>query len=130
MIEESCRALRSERPQIRRAGLLAAAGTVKSRIYETVFARDGVEVVAPDEADQARVHAAIQDVKAGGRGAGTAGVLYSAGAALVARGAEAVILGCTEIPLVFDPMGAGYPTINPTRVLAQAAIAWALGERP
>ncbi len=127
MIEETCDALRSEWPRIRKAGLLAADGTVRSRIYETVFARRGVEVIVPGEADQACVRAAIQRVKSGMRDVGTADALSAAGATLVARGAEAVVLGCTEIPLVFDRAAAGYPTVNPTRVLAQAAVDWALG---
>jgi aspartate racemase len=47
----------------------------------------------------------------------------------VDAGARAVILGCTEVPLAFEPKEVNYPTVNPTRILAEAAVAWALGKR-
>jgi aspartate racemase len=126
MIEETRRALQSREPQIRRVGLLAATGTVKTGIYERAFGAAGIEVLLPEEADQARVLAAIREVKSGNRSTAVGDVFHRAGASLVARGAASVVLGCTEIPLVFEPSRARYATTNPTAALAAAALAWAL----
>jgi aspartate racemase len=48
---------------------------------------------------------------------------------LIESGAKAIILGCTEVPLAFNSHAVEYPTLNPTRILAQAAADWELGER-
>jgi aspartate racemase len=45
------------------------------------------------------------------------------------RGCDAVVLGCTEIPLIVDPNDCPLPTLDSTRLLARAAIGEALGKR-
>jgi aspartate racemase len=129
MIAETLAALRRRLPDIRTAGLLAATGTVRSRIYAHTFAEQGLRVIAPVDRDQERVQAAIAQVKAGGHDRATRETLQSIGAGLIEAGAEAVILGCTEIPLAFDERSVPYATVNATRELARAAVAWAHGER-
>jgi len=47
---------------------------------------------------------------------------------LVARGAEGVILGCTEIGLLVDAADANVPVFDTTRIHAEAAADWALGD--
>lgn len=44
------------------------------------------------------------------------------------RGCDAVVLGCTEIPLIVDPDGSCLPTLDSTRLLARAALRKALGQ--
>lgn len=129
MIEETCRQFETEFSAAATAGLLGTTGTVQSGIYQTVFERRGVHVLVPDEDDQRAIQSAIQQVKAGAHGDDTSRTFESTGARLVERGAHAVILGCTEIPLAFDTRRADYPTLNPSRILAQAAVDWALGSR-
>ncbi len=129
MIRETCVHVCLAAPEIGAVGLLAATGTVRSRVYHEEFKRAGVEVLCPDDEGQDRIHKAIFQVKAGRHNRITQKTFESMGARLMKRGAGAVILGCTEIPLAFDPDNAGYLTVNATRVLAQAAVDWALGMR-
>jgi len=129
MIEETYLALRATHPDSRAVGLLAATGTVRSGIYHAVFESRGISILVPDDAEQVKVHAAIAEVKSGEHGHSTRQTLEAIGANLLRKGAEAVILGCTEIPLVVDQESAGFACLNPTRILAQAAIDWALGKR-
>ncbi len=129
MLEETAAAFRKGFPGGTKVGLLAATGTVRSGIYAAVFGRGGIEVLVPDDAEQKTVHAGIHRIKAAAHDDATARAFEAAGAGLVAAGAQAVILGCTEIPLAFDAGRAGYPVLNPTRILAQAAVDWALGRR-
>lgn len=129
MIEETCRALKEELSGIRSVGLLAATGTIRSRVYSAACSRHELELLVPEDTEQERVHAAIFEVKAGTHGEATRKFFQSAGAALVSKGAQAIILGCTEIPLAFNSHEAQYLSVNPTRILAQAAVDWALGKR-
>jgi aspartate racemase len=127
MIQETCRIFLERFPQGKKVGLLATTGTVRCGIYSNVFSCSGIRVITPPEEEQARIHSGIFNyVKVGNTGPETHELFESAGARLMAAGAEAVILGCTEIPLAFNEAGVGYPTLNPTRILAQAAVDWAL----
>ncbi len=65
---------------------------------------------------------AILNIKAGTGKKESEDLLAAAGAHLEARGAEVLVLGCTEIPLAFNPERAAVPVVNATRVLAEAAI--------
>ncbi len=127
MIEEACRDLKAKLSSIHTVGLLAATGTVRSRVYHTVCDQHGLVLLTPQDEEQERVHTAIFEVKAGVHNTATRGTFESIGASLIQRGAEAVILGCTEIPLAFNPGEVNYLSVNPTHVLAQAAVDWALG---
>lgn len=129
MIEETLREFRRRMPSACKIGLLASLGTVRSGIYHTVFREGGVEVLVPDATEQARISAAIFDVKAANHDERTRETFESVGTQLVSSGAQAVILGCTEIPLAFDGQNAPFPYLNPTEILARAAVDWALGRR-
>jgi aspartate racemase len=130
MMEEAAAAAARAHPQARRVGLLATAGTVRAGLYARAFARYGVEVVVPDAAAQAVTDALIAAIKAGPRPEhrGQAAALVQA---LAAQGAEAVVLGCTELPLVLaaDVLArAPVPVLDATEALARRAVALALGE--
>jgi aspartate racemase len=55
--------------------------------------------------------------------------LVQAAQALRRRGADALVLGCTELPLVLDEAGLGLPVIDATDALARAVVAWSLAQR-
>jgi aspartate racemase len=129
MVLETLSALRERIPAVKAAGLLATRGTAQSRIYHDSFEKHAVKVLVPDPKRQEGVSAAISQVKTGIIGPETRDLLMSAAASLVDAGAEAVILGCTEIPLVLDESAASFPCLNATRILAQAAVDWALGSK-
>lgn len=125
MIEETCRKLRETAPGLKTAGLLAATGTVHSALYHRTLAGAGIRVLTPPVDIQERIQEAIGRVKAGVASREIQDLFQSAGARLIENGAEAVILGCTEIPLAFSPDKVDYRTVNSTRALAEAAVAWA-----
>jgi aspartate racemase len=70
----------------------------------------------------------VDAIKAGDMGRGRA-LLHDAARALQSRGAVVVLLGCTEIPLVFDAGSTEVPTIDATAALARRAVAWSLSRR-
>lgn len=126
MIAETCRELRRQIPTARTIGLIAANGTVLSGIYPRALAPEGIRVLTPGDSDQQRIQAAIAQVKAGSHTQATQEQFHSISRRLIQAGAEAIVLGCTEVPLAFDPAAVPCPTLNSTRILAQAAVHWAL----
>jgi aspartate racemase len=129
MILETLLDLRTQAPQVRTVGLLAATGTVRSGIYHRTFHEHGIKVVVPDDVDQPKVQDGIRRIKAAAHNRETCETFHAIADKLIAAGAEAIILGCTEIPLAFDQKGVPYLCLNATRSLAQAAVDWALGKR-
>ena len=114
-----------------RLGLLATAGTLAAGFYPRRLAARGYTCVMPtgDEMDRL-VSPAIAGVKAGGiEKAG--GLLEDAIRALLARGADAVILGCTEVPVALDRIGSPLRAgcVDATAALAERCVRWWLAER-
>jgi len=70
----------------------------------------------------------IAAVKAGELGRG-ADLLGAAAQALARRGAQALVLGCTEVPLVIGPGNSPLPVIDATQALAKRTVAWSLSQR-
>jgi aspartate racemase len=129
MIEETYQAIRGRIGEAASVGLLATKGTILSGVYGDVFARHGMTILAPDEEDQTRIEESIFMIKAGTYDGSRQNIFESIGARLMEAGASAIILGCTEIPLGFRESRVSYPVANATRILAQAAVDWALGKR-
>ena len=108
-------------------GLLATDGTIRSGVYARAFGDEGIGVVTPDAAGQQAVMALIYEgVKAGNWQLDLAPV-RTALRDLLHRGAETLILGCTELPVAFGRIDFGVPTLDPTQVLAEAVVRTALG---
>ena len=104
------------------AGLLATDGTVETGIYQNCFDRSGVALLTPPPEDQAAVMDLVYNgVKAGDLNRG-ATAFFRCCERLLARGAETLILGCTELPPVFKQYRPGYPATDPTLELALTAI--------
>lgn len=123
MIRETVRQVVARYPESRRIGLLATSGTIRSGLYEKEFAASGRQTLVPDEAiETGCVMKAILNIKAGAAKKESEDLLAAAGAHLEARGAQVLVLGCTEIPLAFNPGRAAVPVVSATRVLAEAAI--------
>lgn len=107
---------------IKRVGLLATDGTIRSGVYHRVFSEKGIEELLPDEAGQRQVMRLVYDgVKAGRCEYDTAGFRRTA-EALLSKGAEVLVLGCTELPVALRMYGIDLPHIDPTLVLASRAV--------
>jgi aspartate racemase len=114
-------------PEGGKVGLLATDATLASGLYLNRRASPGraVQWLLPTASEMIElIEPGIAEVKAGRLAAATPR-LVEAVRRLRERGAEAVILGCTEIPLVLDAQSAGMPVIDATAALARRAVAWA-----
>lgn len=116
---------------LRRVGLLGTAFTMEQDFYKgRLVQKHGLEVLVPDDADRATVHRVIYDELVQGRIEETSRQAYRGVIArLVERGAEAVILGCTEIMLLVRPEDSPVPLYDTTAIHAEAAVELALSTR-
>lgn len=123
MITETADAVVRDHPKAHTIGLLATSGTVRSKLYENELTKRGLKVLLPnDTMQQCCVMDAVYSIKSGGSKQKQADLLAKAGDDLIARGADVLVLGCTEIPLAFDVKRSRVPVVNATQVLARAAI--------
>ena len=112
---------------IKRVGLLGTAFTMEQDFYKGRLQRGGLDVIVPEAEDRAAVHRVIYDELVQGRVEPASRDAYRAVIArLAGRGAEAVILGCTEIMLLIGPSDSPVPLFDTTRIHAEAAVERAL----
>jgi aspartate racemase len=108
-------------------GVMGTPVTLGQRLYQQRLDQRGYECLVPTEAEMAdAVVPAIAAVKANDLAAATAPLLRVA-RRLAADGAQAVVLGCTEIPLALrgpEAAQAGVPMVDTIDALARAALAW------
>lgn len=111
-----------------RVGLLGTRFTMEQDFYVGRLERGhGIEVLVPPPEERAEIHRVIYEELCLGRLEPASRVRYRAAIAdLVARGAQAIVLGCTEIGLLVDSTDAAVPLIDTMREHALAAVAWAL----
>ena len=116
---------------IKRVGLLGTAFTMEQAFYKGRLAqRFGLDVLIPDADDRALVHRVIYDELVQGKIVPASRQAYrDVIARLVARGAQGIILGCTEIMLLVRPDDSAVPLFDTTRLHVEAAIARALAGR-
>jgi len=112
----------------RRVGLLGTAFTMEQDFYKgRLQQRHGLDVIVPDEDDRRIVHEIIYRELVLGQVRPESRQAYrEIIARLVERGAEAVILGCTEIMLLVTDEDSPVPLFDTTTIHAIAAVDWAL----
>ena len=113
---------------LRKVGLLGTAFTMEQDFYKGRLAgKHALDVVIPEEADRAAVHRIIYEELVTGRILPASREVYRGVIArLVERGAQAIILGCTEIMLLVGPDYSAVPVFDTTALHAAAAVDFAL----
>lgn len=125
MIREVAKKIHKEFPNVRKAGLLSTQGTIKAGLYQKELGNLGIEVIKPDERAQDMVTEAIfgrEGIKRGYLEGKSKKLIYNTIDNLINNGAELIIGGCTEIPLVVDFNTVALPFINSNQVLAEVAV--------
>lgn len=129
IVEETLAVLEDRHRNVRRVGILSTTGTLRTRIYSDAVAAAGLTAITPDEATQELVHQAIYD-RGYGIKARSSPVSERAREDVLAgirdvaeRGAEVIVLGCTELPLAIpESTVLGLPVLDPAVSLARALI--------
>nr|WP_315235813.1 aspartate/glutamate racemase family protein [uncultured Albidiferax sp.] len=113
-------------------GLLGTRFTMEQDFYkDRMQTRHGLRMLVPDEAGRDSVHRIIYEELCLGQILPASRQTYrEVMAALVAQGAQAIILGCTEIALLVDASDASVPLFDTTAIHARSAAEWALLDAP
>jgi len=115
-------------PKVKTVGLLGTTGTVKGGLFQKRLAQNRINTVVPQEAMQSTIMAAIYDIKNAAptrtRSEITADLIAAADSLIAIQpdGAQAIIAGCTEIPLALGQQHLSAPYFDSLTILARAAI--------
>lgn len=115
-----------KRKGISKVGLLATSGTVQTGIYARNL--EGIEILTPDPEEQEAIMDLIYGAVKAGLTEYDASKVQITADRLLREGAQAIILGCTELPLAKELYHLDFPSVDPTLCLAQGAVAFALKE--
>jgi aspartate racemase len=125
LLDETLFYVQKNIPSLTRIGLIASTGTLLSRLFHETFTKEGIEVIVPSEKEQDQVMEAIfgkKGIKAGLTSGLSQKIIQDAAAKLIQKGAEAVIAGCTEVPLVLKQVNLSVPLVDPLRIIALKSI--------
>lgn len=101
--------------------------TMEGTVYQTKLPMAGLEYMVPDAVERARIDQIIFDELVNGvLTDGSRRYFQQVIGGLSHAGCDAVVLGCTEIPLLIDDVTSPLPTLDSTRILARAALRHAL----
>jgi aspartate racemase len=115
----------------RTAGLLGTKWTMTGPVYPRALQRLGLTARPPGETLQEQINRAIFDeLCQGSFRPQTTQMFIDAIRELADAGADCVILGCTEIPLIINPANSPLPVLDSTRLLAKYAVLAALAAQP
>jgi aspartate racemase len=110
-------------------GLLGTAFTMEQDFLKDRLAALGLRVLVPETAERDAVHRIIYEELCVGVISDRSRETYQRTIeSLAARGAQAIILGCTEIGLLIKPEHSSLPLLDTTELHARAAVAFALGD--
>jgi len=117
--------------KFKHVGLLGTKWTMTGPVYARALDKRGLQLSVPEEPVRERLNAAIFDELCRGifRPETTKRFLDAIDD-LRSRGADCVILGCTEIPLIVTAENASLPVLDSTRLLARYAVLEALNGEP
>ncbi len=124
-------AIQDELPEARTVGLMGTSATVESGLFQKRLAEDNIHTIIPDTSQQSKIVAAIRDIKDSRpprtRAAITRDLVDAAGSLINKKpnGAEAIVAGCTEIPLALGQKDLKVPYFDSSTILARAAIRYA-----
>lgn len=131
LIDETASYIRSNHPQIKKAGLLATRGTIATGIFHRALQKKGLETICPTDKEIDLIMEAIygtEGIKAGFTRGKPKRLLLQVARQLISRGAEAIIAGCTEIPLVLKEKDLKTPLLDPMLIGARVLIKKAGGK--
>ena len=115
----------------RKLGITGTRWLVESNVYPEKLQARGLDFLRPEPAEREAINRIIMDELVYGKFTteGVAG-FQQVIAQLQARGCDAVVLGCTEIPLIISDANSPLPTLDSTRLLARAALQRAVSPPP
>jgi len=133
IVDETIKYIQNKLEGIKKVGLIATTGTIQTRLFQKYFSHTGIDLVLPTPEIQKRwVMEAIygkKGIKVIGPSEDSKRLILEASQKLLDQGAQAMIAGCTEVPLVLKEGDLTVPVIDPILILANVAVYKARGGR-
>lgn len=107
--------------KISKIGILGSPVTISSRLYEKPLIKNQIDVILPFKKDQLIIEEVIRNVLAGRTNSVNRKKIVLTAKSLEKRGVQGIILGCTELPLIF-PKDFPLPVFNSINILAEALL--------
>lgn len=120
MIEETCKELNKQ--NIKCVGLLATNGTIKSNIYAKTMKKYNIKLVRPNKKEQEVITDIIYKCVKNNNFNYDISLFLKLVEKMLSSGANKLVLGCTELPIIFEHYCLKYNTIDPTLILAKTAL--------
>ncbi len=105
-----------------KVGLLTSESTNTLQIYEKKLLAQGIDVVSASHEQQEQINQVILHVMTGKNGPDDVETLCSLIDDMRKRGAQSIVLGCTEIPLAIQQKDINFPLLDSTDIIAEAAL--------
>lgn len=128
IIDESRDAVR--RFGFRAVGLFSSESTGRLGLYQKSFSDADLEVITADEAQQGKLNRVIMNVMGGRQSLNDVFSLKEVQREMVSRGAEGIVLGCTEIPLAFNQSHTDVKLFDTIEIIVRRAVDDSLGSSP
>ena len=127
LIEEVVDEVRQRYSHAKRVGVLATQGSRDANIFGPALARQGLDVLQLSETSQKQFMDILYKIKSGDRSSRIHIAMQQLGEELIGMGADILIAGCTEVPLVLNAGDNTKPMIDSTDVLARRCVDYARG---
>jgi aspartate racemase len=122
IIKETANEVAKTYPMIKKVGILGTSMTIRKNLFGSYFNILGINIVVPEDVTQDNnVMNSIYMVKAGNQN-GAKENIRPAVSELLNKGTEAIVAGCTEIPLILDASTVSVPFIDSLACLADAVV--------
>ena len=113
---------------IDQVGVVATAGTLKSGIYQKALEKADVNAIYPDAEDTELIMHLIYGCVKAGRPVDVSEEALEMIQRMTDKGAQALVLGCTELPIAFEQINTDVMTVDPTEIVARRLVSLAGGK--
>ncbi|MCY3768707.1 MAG: amino acid racemase [Gammaproteobacteria bacterium] len=125
IVEETCRHVKECCPKLRSAGLLAVDGCLEAGLYRKALGKRNIQQRVLPVHRQREFMELVYQIKSAGVDPGVRDAMRSLADQLVQQGCEAIVAGCTEVPLALSPAQVPVPFMDSTEILAKRTVRYA-----
>ncbi len=128
IVKCSAEAIKKKYPYVRKIGLIATTGTIKAGVYGDILKNYDLETITLNEELENNIMDCIYKGVKAGKTEEYSKLFQKCVDDIASLGAELLIAGCTEIPLLMPYIKTNLPVIDATYELASAAVKYALNK--
>lgn len=129
IIDEVIAELKNSHPKNTKVGVMAAQGCLDAELYQKAIIEAGFDLVVWNDAELAEFMHVVYQIKGGNTDDQIKQAMLVMANILIDKGAEVILAGCTEIPLVLNEDSLTVPLLSSTDILVDRVIDYSLGNK-